>query len=89
MIIDTLKTMILFWCSITISNGDLFVSDSETFYIDFTNIDEFNPPKEGALIKIEKKMIVVRTFLIVTFLVKTSMNTFINIEKHMLEILHC
>ena len=61
MIIATLKTMLLFWGSITISNGDLFVSDSETFYIDFTNIDEFNPPKEGALIKIEKKMIVVRT----------------------------
>ena len=62
MIIGILKTMLLFWGSITISNGDLFVSDSETFYIDFTNIDEFNPPKEGALIKIEKKMIVVRTF---------------------------
>ena len=89
MIIGTLKPILLFWGSITISNGDLFVSDSETFYIDFTNIDEFNPPKEGALIKIEKKMIVVRTFLIVTFLVKTSMNTLINIEKHMLEILHC
>ena len=41
MIIATLKTMLLFWGSITISNGDLFVSDSETFYIDFTNIDEY------------------------------------------------
>ena len=87
MIIATLKTMLLFWGSITISNGDLFVSDSETFYIDFTNIDEFNPPKEGALIKIEKKMIVVRSFIL--FLVKIQINTLINIEKHMLEILHC
>ena len=87
MIIATLKTMLLFWSSITISNGDLFVSDSETFYIDFTNIDEFNPPKEGALIKIEKKMIVVRSFIL--FLVKIQINTLINIEKHMLEILHC
>ena len=70
MIIGTLKPMLLFWCLITISNGDLFVSDSETFYIDFTNIDEFNPPKEGALIKVEKKMIVVRTFSIFFFLSK-------------------
>ena len=58
--IETLKVTLLFWGFITISNGELFVRDSETFYIDFTNINEFNPPKEGALIKIEKKMIVVR-----------------------------
>ena len=89
MIIGTLKTMLLFWGSITISNGDLFVSDSETFYIDFTNIDEFNPPKEGALIKIEKKMIVVTTFLNNSFSCQNITNTLINIEKHMLEILHC
>ena len=61
MIFGILKTMLLFLGSITISNGDLFVSDSETFYIDFTSIDEFNPPKEGAHIKMEKKMIVVRS----------------------------
>ena len=70
------KITLLFWSSINITKGDLFVSESETFYIDFTNIDEFNPPKEGALIKIEKKMIVVRSFLLTILCFANNNRTF-------------
>ena len=54
------KIILLFWGSITISKANLFVSDSETFYIDFTKVNEFNPPKVGAIININKEMNVVR-----------------------------